>query len=92
MEELGIRPIIGDLLYTQEFVRSDNTTMFDFWYEVKNSEDFLTVDISQCSHGFEHSEVGFYTLPLSAGNCFPGHLPDLLEEWGANSLRFLQNS
>lgn len=54
--------MIGDLLYTQEFIRSDGTTTtFDFWYEITNSEDFLDVDITKCSHGFEHSEVGFYS-------------------------------
>lgn len=60
MEELGVEAVIGNLIYTQEFMRSDGTVTFDFWYEVKNGKDFLDVDISQCSHGFEHSEVGFY--------------------------------
>lgn len=91
IEELGVQPVIGDLLYTQEFVRSDSTITFDFWYEIKNSEDFLMVDISKCSHGFEHTEVGFYDLSPITGNYFPSHLADLLGEWNTSEVKFLQN-
>jgi 8-oxo-dGTP pyrophosphatase MutT (NUDIX family) len=61
VEELGIVGRIGPLVYSQEIIREEHT-MFDFWYWIENAEDFLNVDLSQATHGFEHSEVGFYTL------------------------------
>jgi len=58
IEELGVRPVIGNLIYTQELFRSDGTTTtLDFWYEIKNGADYLDIDLAKCSHGFESSEV-----------------------------------
>lgn len=92
IEELGVEPVIGDLVYTQEFVRSDGTTTFDFWYEIKNSEDFLDVDISRCSHGFEHSEVGFYDENSEfSGAVKPDNIWELVAEWRKGDGGFLQN-
>lgn len=61
IEELGVEPKIGKLVYTQEIIR-DNESKFDFWYWIENPEDFIHIDLSTTSHGFEHSEVGFYDL------------------------------
>ncbi|MDD5376838.1 MAG: NUDIX domain-containing protein [Candidatus Gracilibacteria bacterium] len=93
IEELGVEPIIGDLIYTQEFVRPDGTTIFDFWYEIRNSEDFLNIDISTCSHGFEHEHVGFYDeKSIFDADVKPDHIWDLTKEWKKNSRKFIQNT
>jgi 8-oxo-dGTP pyrophosphatase MutT (NUDIX family) len=68
MEELGVIAKIGSLVYTQEIIR-ESSTMFDFWYWIENPDDFINIDLSTVSHGFEHDEVGFYNprtldLPL----------------------------
>lgn len=82
VEELGVEPVIGNLIHTQEFVRPDGTTTFDFWYEIRNGADYLNVDISKCSHGFEHSEVGFYDENSSFdGVVKPDHIWELVQIW-----------
>ncbi|MDP2103541.1 MAG: NUDIX domain-containing protein [Candidatus Gracilibacteria bacterium] len=92
IEELGVKPVIGKLIYTQEFVRDDGTTTFDFWYEITNGEDFLDVDISKCSHGFEHDEVGFYRSEDNFDTPVkPDHVWELLEEW-REKRDFIQNT
>ncbi len=97
IEELGVEPVIGNLIYTQEFVRSEEfiqsngTTTFDFWYEIKNSEDFLNIDISKCSHGFEHDHVGFYDKNSTLdGVVKPDHIWTLLQEWNETKGKFIQ--
>lgn len=59
-------------------------SMFDFWYWIENAEDFLAVDLSTATHGFEHSEVGFYTMDEMelSGNAYkPLTLKKLLATW-----------
>lgn len=92
IEELGVEPVIGSLIYTQEFVRPDGTTTFDFWYEIKNGADYLDVDISKCSHGFEHSEVGFYDENSKLdGIVRPEHIWELVRGWEKEPGEFVQN-
>lgn len=91
IEELGVEPTIGNLIHTQEFVRPDGTTTFDFWYEITNSEDFLDIDISTCSHGFEHEHVGFYDENSRFDSIVkPDHLWELVREWKDGSGKFIQ--
>lgn len=81
VEELGIEPEIGPLVYSQEFTRSNGLTTYDFWYAIKNVGDFQNVDISRASHGFEHEEVGFYDLADIAGKYKPARLGELVKIW-----------
>ena len=60
-------------------MRQDETK-FDFWYWVENPEDFIEVDLELASHGFEHSEVGFYD-PETLDVVRPLGLGALLVEW-----------
>lgn len=80
IEELGIEPKIGKLVYTQEIIR-DQETKIDFWYWIENPEDFVTVDLSQASHGDEHSEVGFYDPSELGTDVRPNILPKLMKIW-----------
>lgn len=83
--------MIGNLVYTQEIVRPEGTFL-DFWYEIKNGEGFLAVDLSLCSHGFEQSEVGFYDENSELdGIVRPEHIWELVEEWKKDGGRFIQN-
>lgn len=90
VEELGVEPVIGPMVYSQEFTRSNGLTTFDFWYAVENPEDFENVDLSKCSHGFEHEEVGFYHPSEIAGQYKPLNLEGLLPEWKSDARKFLQ--
>lgn len=73
MEELGIKPVIGGLLYVQQFVHGDVEQM-EFFFHVTNAEDYLHIDLSRASHGaIEIDAVDFidpaahYVLPLFLG-------------------------
>ena len=59
-EELGVRATVWDMIFMQEFVKEGSTTI-DFWYEILNPQDFREIDIWSTSHGFELSEVGFFS-------------------------------
>jgi 8-oxo-dGTP pyrophosphatase MutT (NUDIX family) len=59
IEETGIEPVIGDLLYVQQFSHGDKDIM-DFFFHVTNAEDYLVIDLSKTSHGGEEiAEIGF---------------------------------
>ncbi|PIQ10900.1 hypothetical protein COW06_01195 [Candidatus Gracilibacteria bacterium CG12_big_fil_rev_8_21_14_0_65_38_15] len=91
IEELGVEPIIGNLIYTQEFLRLDGTITFDFWYEIKNNEDYLNVDILKCSHGFEHEHVGFYNKDSKFdGVVKPDHIWELIGKWNIDGIKYIQ--
>lgn len=53
-EELGIMPVVGGLLYVQQFIFKD-TEHLEFFFHIKNYEDFKKIDLSTTSHG--HAEL-----------------------------------
>lgn len=79
IEELWVEPEIGALLYINEFVKWDKTTL-DFRYNIENPKDFLNIDVSKASHGFEISEVWFYSLEDFGWDLRPDFLPNLLQD------------
>jgi ADP-ribose pyrophosphatase YjhB (NUDIX family) len=59
VEETGIKPVVGNLLYVQQFTHSDKDYL-EFFFHVTNSEDYLHIDLSKTTHGMEEiEEVGF---------------------------------
>jgi ADP-ribose pyrophosphatase YjhB (NUDIX family) len=50
IEELGVKPIVGRLLYVQQFVHGD-TEQIEFFFHVTNTADYADVDLSKTSHG-----------------------------------------
>lgn len=50
IEETGIKPVVGKLLYIQQFAHNDKEQM-EFFFNVTNAEDFLHVDLSKTTHG-----------------------------------------
>ena len=49
-EELGIKPTIGKLLFTQQY-RDDKREYLEFFFHIKNSADYHKVNLSTTSHG-----------------------------------------
>ncbi len=89
MEELGVIGQIGPLVYTQEIIR-EKETKFDFWFWIENPTDFLSVDLSKVSHGFEHSEVGFYDPRSLDAPVKPERIAELLDIWNEKGPVFVQ--
>lgn len=59
IEETNIAPEIGNLLFIQQFTDSE-TEVLEFFFHVKNAEDYATIDLSQTTHGeAEIAEIKF---------------------------------
>lgn len=61
VEETGIEPVVGNLLYMQQF-DYDGREYLEFFFHVTNAVDYLDIDLSKSSHGLEEiAEIGFIT-------------------------------
>lgn len=50
IEELGVKPGIGKLLYVQQFVHGD-TEQMEFFFHITNGSDYQQIDLSATTHG-----------------------------------------
>jgi ADP-ribose pyrophosphatase YjhB (NUDIX family) len=58
VEELGVEPKIGRLLYVQQFVRKDkNLDMLEFFFHIENAQDYKNVDLAKTTHGTKEIEA-----------------------------------
>ena len=69
VEETGVEPKIGALLYVQQY-QTDDLEYLEFLYHITNPEDYLSIDLSKTTHGeIEIEELDFvdpaktYILP-----------------------------
>lgn len=63
VEELGVEPVLGRILYVYQLFFENGEESLEFFYEVTNGADFLQVDRSQTSHGeLELAEHAFLDL------------------------------
>lgn len=59
IEETGIEPQVGDLLYVQQFTHGEKEYL-EFFFHITNGADYLNVDLSKTSHGgTEIAEIAF---------------------------------
>lgn len=59
LEETGVKPHIGALLYIQQFTLEAKDHL-EFFFHVINTQDFQSIDLSKTSHGAtEIKEIGF---------------------------------
>lgn len=58
LEETGITPKVGNLLYVQQFTYNDKDYL-EFFFHVTNSQDYLHIDLSKATHGADEiAEIG----------------------------------
>ena len=69
IEETGVTPQIGKLLFTQQY-KADDGDYIEFFYHITNAEDYKTINLAETTHGeIEIAEYGFidpktsYILP-----------------------------
>lgn len=55
VEETGIAPQIGKLLYVHQFIFKEKEHL-EFFFHIKNSTDYLSVDLESTTHGLEEIE------------------------------------
>ena len=59
MEETGIEPQIGRLLFIQQFNDGEKERL-EFFFHIENTDDYAKIDIKNTSHGLiEVSQYGF---------------------------------
>lgn len=56
VEELGIEPVLGRLLYINNFTE-ENQQSIEFFFEIKNGEEFMKWNEKNRSHAHELAEV-----------------------------------
>lgn len=58
VEELGVEPIIGKLLYINNFMdKKDESQSIEFFFEIKNGSDYKNIDHLEKTHAFEIAEL-----------------------------------
>jgi len=77
VEELGVKPEIGRLFYINNFTQTDGKQYIEFFFEVKNGEDYLNTEKLTRSHAHEIAEIVWVSstdnirvLPKSFGEDF----------------------
>lgn len=50
IEETGITPEVGNLLYVQQFTYGEKDYL-EFFFHITNSRDYLDIDLSKSTHG-----------------------------------------
>lgn len=75
-----MEPVVGNLLYVHQIESADGFGTPEFFFHVKNAEDYLTIDLKTTSHGeLELAEIGF--MPLKEDTVIlPGFLKTELPE------------
>jgi 8-oxo-dGTP diphosphatase len=60
IEETGITPEIGKLLYVQQYREENGREYLEFFYHITNVDDYETIDLASTTHGeIEVAEYGF---------------------------------
>ena len=57
VEELGVAPEIGRLLYINNFMDGDIRQSIEFFFEITNSQDYLNIEHLKKTHAHEIAEV-----------------------------------
>jgi ADP-ribose pyrophosphatase YjhB (NUDIX family) len=65
IEELGVEPKIGRLLFVQQFTHGDKEYA-EFFIHVENPQDYLTVDLSKTTHGAKEIQAIDFVDPKVA--------------------------
>jgi 8-oxo-dGTP diphosphatase len=56
IEETGIEPKIGRLLFMQQFTEDGEKEQMEFFFLIENPEDYETIDLTTTTHGEEEVE------------------------------------
>lgn len=59
IEELGVSPVIGNLLYVNTFIDINGNHNLDFVFEVLNGEDYVDLDGIERTHAFELDKINW---------------------------------
>ena len=84
IEEIGVKPEVGNLLYVQQFV-DGGKEFIEFFFHITNSTDYLNIDPSKTTHGEEEIEEIDFVDPATT-HILPTFLTtERLQEFAASS-------
>jgi len=84
IEETGIQPDIGNLLYIHQIKGTEGYDVPEFFFHIKNGHDYLSIDITKTTHGeAELAEIAF--VDLSLVTVLPEFLKSELPKLAANN-------
>lgn len=72
VEETGVKPAIGNLLYVQQF-QWHGMEQMEFFFHIKNHEDYINIDLASTTHGATEIEIIDFIKP-SGNNILPEFL------------------
>ncbi len=64
IEETGVRPVVGNLLYVQQFAHKDKEYL-EFFFHITNGEDYVHIDLTQTTHGAKEIEEAAFIDPAA---------------------------
>jgi ADP-ribose pyrophosphatase YjhB (NUDIX family) len=64
VEELGVEPKIGRLLYVYQFARKD-VDYLEFFFHIENPEDYQRIDLAKTTHGEKEIEELAFVDPAN---------------------------
>jgi len=73
IEETGIDPKIGPLLFVQQFSEDGKKEQMEFFFLIENPEDYTTINLSATTHGELEVEQVEFINPLEE-NVLPAFL------------------
>jgi len=62
IEETGVRPVIGKLLFIQQF-EDTKKEFLEFFFHITNADDYEMIDLSKTSHGLIEVENVDFVQP-----------------------------
>ena len=78
-EELGVKPVIGRLLYINTFLDGDKAQPMEFFFEVRNGKDYVDSEKMARSHAHEIAEI-IWASPLDNIKILPQKLGEDFRE------------
>ena len=89
IEETGVKPTIGKLLFIQQFTDTNPSSKYgmteqlEFFFSVTNWQDYQRIDLEQTSHGVEEvAECGF--VDSKTTRILPSYLTEVDLNWLVN--------
>ena len=90
IEETGVKPEIGKLLFIQQFAESGEQSahgpneQLEFFFLITNWQDYQQIDLEQTSHGVEEvAECGFVNPKTT--RILPSYLTEVNLDWLINN-------
>jgi ADP-ribose pyrophosphatase YjhB (NUDIX family) len=78
VEELGVKPVIGRLLYINNFSKGDSTPSVEFFFEITNGGDYEGCEKLVRSHAFELAGI-YWASPVDDIKILPKKVGDDLK-------------